>query len=66
METELFEIERNGEVAILKRFLGDETVKTVKVPDGITAIGEGAFYGRKNLSEIILPDSVTVIGSGTL
>ncbi len=31
------------------------------VPDGISAIGAGAFYGCGNLMEITLPDSVTKI-----
>ena len=32
------------------------------VPEGITTIGEGAFWGCKNLTGITIPDSVTTIG----
>ena len=31
------------------------------IPDGITAIGKYAFYGRKGLTQIMLPESVTMI-----
>ena len=33
-----------------------------KVPDGITAIAEAAFFGNTNLSSISIPESVTTIG----
>ena len=35
--------------------------KTV-IPDSVTSIGEGAFYGYKSLTSIHVPDSVTSIG----
>ncbi len=34
------------------------------VPDGILAIGEGAFYSCKSLTAITLPEGLTTIGNG--
>lgn len=31
------------------------------IPEGVTAIGKYAFYGRKGLTQVILPESVTMI-----
>lgn len=36
--------------------------KIITIPDGVTSIGGGAFWGCKNLTNIIIPDSVTSIG----
>lgn len=33
------------------------------IPDGVTRIGDGAFYGCDNLESIIVPESVESIGS---
>lgn len=39
------------------------TAKQIIVPDGITEIGDGAFYNcTYHLEEVVLPDSVTAIG----
>ena len=35
--------------------------KTV-IPDSVTKIGVGAFYGRQNITDIMIPDSITEIG----
>ena len=32
------------------------------IPDGVTRIGEGAFYGSVNLASVAIPNSVTNIG----
>lgn len=38
-------------------------INTVGIEDGITGIGNNAFYGCTNLSDIDIPDSVTSIGN---
>ena len=36
-----------------------------EIPDGVTTIGDGAFYGCTKLLNITIPNSVTTIGRGT-
>lgn len=36
-------------------------LKSIKIPDGITSIGYGAFYHCDNLESVYIPDSVTEI-----
>ncbi|MCQ2387886.1 MAG: leucine-rich repeat protein, partial [Clostridia bacterium] len=36
--------------------------KSITIPDSVTSIGEGAFYGCDLLTNIVIPDSVTKIG----
>lgn len=38
-------------------------IKSVSLPDGITYIGEAAFYRCSNLESVSLPSTVTVIGT---
>ena len=40
-----------------------ETTKKIEIKEGITGIGDCAFYGFKNIEEIIIPNGVTRIGS---
>lgn len=47
---------KNGE---LIKYLGSDSI--VKVPDGITRIGTGAFWNNLSVTKIILPESVTCI-----
>ena len=35
------------------------------MPESVTNIGEGAFWGCESLTSITIPESVTSIGSGT-
>lgn len=39
-------------------------IRKVIVEEGVTALGDDAFYYCKSLSEVQLPDSLTVIGDG--
>ena len=39
-------------------------VKTVKIPDSVTSIGEYAFYECSSLTSVEIGDSVTSIGEG--
>ena len=34
------------------------------IPNGVSSIGDGAFYGCESLTNITIPDSVTSIGNG--
>lgn len=37
-------------------------VESIYIPEGVTTIGNGAFYGCKSLNRIVLPQSLTDIG----
>ncbi len=57
------EADENGfdiQDGVLVKYTGDAT--EVVVPDGVTEIGQEAFYGCASLTSITLPDSVTTIG----
>jgi hypothetical protein len=38
-------------------------INDIRISDGVTSIGDGAFWGCVSLSSVTIPDSVTVIGS---
>ena len=35
---------------------------SINIPDSVTSIGDGAFYGCSGLTSVSIPDSVTQIG----
>ena len=55
---------RNGCNAIIETETGTliEGSRTTVIPEDVTAIGDNAFYGRRNFTEINLPDGVERIG----
>ncbi len=48
-----------------KVFLNNSTVKSVVIPETVTAIGAYAFSGCTNLEAVSIPDSVTAIKAAT-
>jgi len=54
-----YSFEMNGKV-IVKNY---RTEKIVIIPEGVTEIGERAFYNCKSITNITIPDSVTSIGN---
>ncbi|MBR5131736.1 MAG: leucine-rich repeat domain-containing protein [Alistipes sp.] len=46
-------------------FKDDKELTSIVVPDGVTEIGERAFWGCSNLTSITIPESVTQIGEYT-
>lgn len=43
-----------------------DSVKTIYIPEGVTKIGDRAFYGCKSLRAIIFPEGVTSLGEYAL
>ena len=41
-----------------------ENIKKVIIEDGVTSVGNDAFYECTNLASVNIPDSITIIGSG--
>lgn len=52
-----------GEMTNTSPFMNDLRIKSVILPNGLTNIGEKAFYGCQNLKNIVIPDTVTSIGA---
>ena len=42
----------------------DLSIKTVKINNGVTSIGNYAFHLCHNLTSIVIPDNITLIGDG--
>ena len=43
-------------------YLNGTLITDLVIPDGVTSIGDGAFYGCSGLTSVTIPDSVTSIG----
>ncbi len=57
---------RTANYAIYKyAFAYYRRLTSVKIPDGVTSIGVGAFYDCENLTSVTLPDSITAIEAST-
>ena len=41
----------------------DRSVTSITIPEGVTSIGNSAFYGCTNLTEVNLPSTLTSIGN---
>lgn len=54
-----FQIE-NG---VLKKYTEEPSVTDVVIPEGVTRIGNQAFWGCKSLTSITIPEGVTSIGN---
>lgn len=53
----------NGEISEeTDKFPENENIKYAYIEDGVTVIGDGAFYGCINLMSIRIPEGVTAIG----
>ena len=65
-ENGLLEISGNGEIwdytdySQWYKYRG--SITSVMIGDGVTSIGNRAFYGCEGLTSIVIPDSVTIIG----
>ena len=46
----------------LEEYYGEEGVDSVEIPEGITAIGEGAFEGCTLIRSVVIPEGVEYIG----
>ena len=54
----------NGKVYTIKKgaFSGCVNLKSVVIPNGVTAIEENTFFGCTSLTEVTIPDGLTSIG----
>ena len=52
----------NGLVIANNAFSNAENLKSVKLPYGLTELGDGAFDQCENLNNVVLPDTLTTVG----
>ena len=53
---------RKGTFVICRSAFGRKDIISIHIPDGVTDIGNYAFYGCRSLTSIKLPDSIVKIG----
>lgn len=51
-----------GSLKYKEDFVGNQTLRTIKLPQGVTGLGYDAFYGCAVLTSVVLPASLTKIG----
>lgn len=49
---------------ILIKYKEEDNITDITIPDGVTSIGEWAFWCCDSLTSVTIPDSVTTIGCG--
>lgn len=54
-------ITMSGDNEVLKGLIG-RTAEHFEVPEGITKVGEGAFYSCKSLKSVVIPEGITTLG----
>jgi len=57
-----FEYEIDGDSITITEYTG--SASSVTIPDGVTSIGNEAFWDCRSLTSVTIPDSVTSIGGG--
>ena len=58
------DFETTGETELIKvKHRLTYNVKTLTIPEGVTAIGDNAFLRMSSLSSVVIPDSVVTLGS---
>lgn len=45
--------------------LSSTSLREIKIPEGVTAIGDGAFVGCNDIEKIVVPNSVKTLGVGS-
>ena len=55
-----------GADSLLSPFFDDTEITRIIIEDGVTSIGDDAFFNCKNVSSIVIPNSVTKLGNYSL